>query len=352
MENKDKTDNLRFFAAANSYCGFISYFDKVFPSKAFNRIYVLKGGPGTGKSSFMKKMSSNLKEKECNIEEIYCSSDPHSLDGVIAEKNGRRIAIIDGTAPHERDAVIPGAIDEIINLGDYWESSWLTLQKDRILKLVNNKGNAYKTAYSYLCIAGKADKFIYESIGMIFDKTEAKNKAEELFKDIPQETGGTITTRLIDSFGRHGEHRLDTLKRNSKSKIGVSGSSASISHFMNICADVLKQRGLSFVHFPLALDPTSTDAIFSPYKNLAIIRDEISDINADDFLINPELTKECIKRSQAIKKDALEEAQRWFAVASEIHFELEEIYGKAMDFNKNDLIFKAKLTEIDNILEL
>ena len=78
-------------------------------------------------------------EKECKVQEIFCSSDPHSLDGVIAEKNDRRIAMVDGTAPHERDAVIPGAIDEIINLGDFWERRWLVGQKENIKRLAKEK---------------------------------------------------------------------------------------------------------------------------------------------------------------------------------------------------------------------
>ena len=45
----EKMDNIipKYFGAANSYNGFISYFDKIFDSKEYDKIYVLKGGPGT-----------------------------------------------------------------------------------------------------------------------------------------------------------------------------------------------------------------------------------------------------------------------------------------------------------------
>jgi len=42
-----------YFAAANGYDGFVSYFEKVFDAKDYTRLFILKGGPGTGKSSIM-----------------------------------------------------------------------------------------------------------------------------------------------------------------------------------------------------------------------------------------------------------------------------------------------------------
>ena len=108
----------KYFAAANGYGGFRSYFKEIFPSEKFESVYVIKGGPGTGKSSMMKKIADRLTESGVECDRIFCSSDPHSLDGIIASHNGLSVAMIDATAPHERDAVIPGAIDEIINLGD------------------------------------------------------------------------------------------------------------------------------------------------------------------------------------------------------------------------------------------
>ena len=139
MIEQPKQKTKRYYAAANSYKGFISFFDKVFDSKEFDRIYILKGGPGTGKSSFMKKIATNFCDQECETDEIYCSSDPKSLDGIIIKKESRRIAIIDGTAPHERDAVIPGAIDEIINLGEGWDSRWLIAKRNKICELTEEK---------------------------------------------------------------------------------------------------------------------------------------------------------------------------------------------------------------------
>ena len=57
------------FAAANGYLGFKSYFREVFKPSLLSRLYILKGGPGTGKSSYMKKIFSVFKEKGYHCED-------------------------------------------------------------------------------------------------------------------------------------------------------------------------------------------------------------------------------------------------------------------------------------------
>ena len=46
-----------FFAAANTGRGFVSYFDEIFFCDDIKQRYVIKGGPGTGKSSIMRRVA-------------------------------------------------------------------------------------------------------------------------------------------------------------------------------------------------------------------------------------------------------------------------------------------------------
>nr|NLJ02146.1 ATP-binding protein [Bacillota bacterium] len=51
-----------FFAGSNSGKGFFSLFDNIIGPEA-RRVYLLKGGPGTGKSSFMSYIANAAAHK-------------------------------------------------------------------------------------------------------------------------------------------------------------------------------------------------------------------------------------------------------------------------------------------------
>ena len=89
----------------------------MFYLKRKQRIFTIKGGPGTGKSSFMKKLVNISIIRVTDIEYHHCSSDNNSIDGVLIKQ--LNVALFDGTAPHIIDPINPGIIDEIIHLGDF-----------------------------------------------------------------------------------------------------------------------------------------------------------------------------------------------------------------------------------------
>lgn len=95
--------------------GFISCFDHLIPERDLRRMLILKGGPGVGKSTFMRRIHASLTENGEAATLYFCSGDPDSLDAVAIPEHG--LLILDGTAPHVVDPRIPGARDSIINLG-------------------------------------------------------------------------------------------------------------------------------------------------------------------------------------------------------------------------------------------
>lgn len=337
-----------YFAAANSYKGFISYFDKVFDSKDYDRIYVLKGGPGTGKSSLMRRVSEYFSQNNFYVEEILCSSDPSSLDGVIGIKNGHKFAIIDGTAPHERDAVIPGAIDEIINLGNSWDERWLIGKRTEILNLTKEKKNAYETAYNYLKIAGKCDEIASAVISNKFDVFKAKSRAEGILSDLISEENGEIKTRLLSSFGRHGKYDLKPCESVFDARITVSGDGYL---FLKTCADFLIESRVDITLFPSPLRPKRLDGLLLNNTKLLIQISDKAEFETDEFVNLSPLDKERIRVAGEMHKELLTEAARWFKIAAEIHASLEDIYSSAVDFTKNDLILSEITTKISFISE-
>lgn len=117
------------FPGGNTSQGFFSYYDYILSQEEANRIICIKGGPGVGKSTFMKRVGEEMLELGYDIELMHCSSDNNSLDGVVIPS--LKVALLDGTAPHVVDPKNPGAVDEIINLGDFWNNEELKKHKGR-----------------------------------------------------------------------------------------------------------------------------------------------------------------------------------------------------------------------------
>lgn len=348
MLNIGKTP--KFFAAANSYGGFVSYFDRIFASENFTRTYVLKGGPGTGKSSFMNRLGRVLGERGAYVELIYCSSDPHSLDGVIFEVGDRRVAVIDGTAPHERDAIIPGAIDSIINLGDNWNERWLTASRNKITPLCHEKSTAYRTAYYYLSLAGVAHEKIISLAKSRYSAQKFKTRFKSLAEYLGEDNFSKLSVRLISSVGKAGAVRFDTLDTPLGKHFRVVGSLEEKLIFMTELASALYDRAGICASSPLM--PELSEGVYLKDTDVSFtFEGEGELIDASEVFSAPTETEcERVRVARSVLRDATEEAVRWFGIASDMHFRLEEIYSVAMNFEKNDRMLAETQEKILEIL--
>jgi hypothetical protein len=144
MDNNQQV--MQYFPGAITYKGFTSFWDSNL--EGIEQIYILKGGPGTGKSTFMQYIGKAMREKGYKVELLWCSSDARSLDAAIFREPS--LAIIDGTAPHTRDPKYPGVRDVIVDLGRYWQRSLLLEKKEQIIKLTDRNKALYQEIYENL----------------------------------------------------------------------------------------------------------------------------------------------------------------------------------------------------------
>ena len=342
-----------YFASANGYGGFKSYFDKIFASRDFERIFVLKGGPGTGKSSFIKKIAALSYENGLGHELFRCSSDPNSLDGIIIEEKGKRVAVLDGTAPHERDAEVPGAVDTIINLGAAWKQDALKSKRDSVLKLIERKNGHYKRAYEYLKYSSVFATNIKAEISNHMDKNECTKKCNELADIFYDGTHGKVKTRLVSSFSKFGYKTLtDTLNTFDKS-FSVFGRYGSDALFIGLMRMRLEELGAEICKIPSPLDPGSDEGIILPNKNTLLFGMGSGKIICDtlEFLKIKNLRdfENLMQRLENGKEYYLNLAAEELSLASDAHFELESIYTPLMDFSVVEEFFSSAAEEIKNI---
>ena len=89
---------IQYFLGANAPTGFYSLYDQLLPPERAQAVYILKGGPGCGKSTLMRRVAGWAEEAGLETEHILCSGDPDSLDALVLPALGT--ALVDGTAPH------------------------------------------------------------------------------------------------------------------------------------------------------------------------------------------------------------------------------------------------------------
>lgn len=340
-----------FFAAANSFEGFKSNFPKIFDGRKFDRIYILKGGPGTGKSTLMRKVGQSFEKFDLDITYVYCSSDPKSLDGVIIKKENTQYAIIDGTSPHMTDPLYPGAVEVLVNLGEGFDKQSLSLQKERIIELNTLKSEAYKSAYKFLSLAGD----IYNGITEIFYNNDVYSKAEKLANEILKnnihDTIGNCTSSdyFIGAYGKDGYVRLE-LPCINKEYISLTGDGFTEYAVIREIKKTLAEDRLIEDVFYSPLTTKMIDAVITP--DIIIATDKCGCLSLGTESIALDLPYEYTVM-RGFYRDAMEMSRNHFAKASEYHFMLEDIYSRNIDFTYNEKLTHAIIEEIsESIMQI
>ena len=143
----------RWFLGSNSVRGFCSLYDGYCRGEG-DFLRVIKGGPGCGKSSFMRRIGEAASGKGLDVEYIHCSGDPDSLDGVYIP--ALRLGYADGTSPHIMDPACFGATGDYLNLGAFCDCSRSRGAASQLEGLTAAYKAHYARAYSLLDAAGAA----------------------------------------------------------------------------------------------------------------------------------------------------------------------------------------------------
>lgn len=137
----------RYFLGGNTAQGFYSLYDG-FCAGQEDFLYVIKGGPGCGKSSFMRKIGKAAEDAGLDVEYVICSGDPDSLDGVYIP--ALHVGYVDGTSPHVVEPTLPAAGGAYVDLGRFYDSEAIKPERDKLKSLTCAYRQAYQDAYADL----------------------------------------------------------------------------------------------------------------------------------------------------------------------------------------------------------
>lgn len=332
------------FLGANSGEGFSSLYDQLLSAR-LDDLLILKGGPGSGKSSFMRRLAEMLTAAGEEAVFIHCSGDPASLDGVIFP--ALRTALVDGTSPHILEPDYAVACERYVDLTRFCDVEGVKAHREEIFGSTDAYRAAYREAYRALRAAAAvaAQRRAEVHAAMDFDKLarrvdgiirrELRGKSERqgiihrAFLGGMTHSGGICrfdtldalcprVYALCDSYGL-AAHGLETL----------CNAAVSAGENVLLCQDpdrpeqaqhlLIPGKGLAFV--------TSTDRLpypGKPYRRLRL------DAMAETNLTRAQKAK--LRFAARIERALRDEAVEALDRAKRAHDELEAIYNPFVDF--------------------
>lgn len=331
------------FPAANSGDGFYSYFNYMI-GKNPKKVYVIKGGPGSGKSSFMKKISDEMVNLGFHVENHHCSFDTDSLDGLVIPK--LKTIFLDGTGVHAIEPMYPGVVGEILNFTSYWDAQIILKNKDNIVETKDSISSLIKRAYKYFNGAKVINEATEEVFERYLKRREFYKSVDEYIDKLNLKNTGKLSiqrhffARALSSNGVVDFHSnlLENLKIIYIESDFLKGSS----DFIKEIGNEAMRKGFDLEYYHNPLNPFFIDTLIINNLKIAITSSSKVKDNCYEKILMKELLDENKVKSHydQIKEDniqmnnLMEIGMNTLKEAKDLHMTLESYYVDGMDFHK------------------
>lgn len=344
---------------ANTAQGFVSYYDQILVPKA-KFLGIIKGGPGTGKSTFMRKVAAEF-EKEYQLEELRCSSDQDSLDGIVILGEG--IALVDGTRPHIVDPRYPGCIDEIIYFGAFWDQEGICSQFPKIVALQEEIAARYQRIYRLLASALKLQEIQEDSYQRGLDTqgiNEITKKFTTAFAELPIKKDGVARHLFAASLSPEGYlHYLESIFAGKEVYL-LEDSYQLAGPVLSQVLREAQSRGLFVEAFHSPFCPEKIQHLSIAELNLGFCTVETEQtLNLDvkrvfsvDRLVSLDQVweREQLEAYKAREEELIAWAGEELGTIKKLHEELEACYFPYMDFPATDELLTDTIGRIRSLL--
>ncbi|WP_240633197.1 nucleoside-triphosphatase [Paenibacillus montanisoli] len=354
-----------YFARGNTARGAHFLYRQAF--QGLNKIFVLSGPQGTGKSTVIRSLSDSLLEKGQHVQCFHSPLRPAELDGIIA--TDLKIGVVDGRVcegitGNESCEIVHVDFEEPLDNSRFTPDHASTI-KELQSKLDGAYAKAYETFLTALRIHDEWEKYYIEN--MDFEKADQVTQGliRDLFAGHESDTP-TIGRHMF--FGaatpKGAFDYIQSLTAQLERRIFIKGRPGSgKSTLLKKLAAAAEKKGLEVQVFHCGFDPNSLDMLIFPELSTAIFdstapHEYFPDRNGDEILDMYPLTitsgtDEAYAAEIAAIKDRysvkMKEATACLAQAEAIDSQLKAIYAGATDFSKVEEIrtqLASKLKEL------
>lgn len=334
-----------FFLSSNSAEGFVSHFGDSYSASDGWRAYIIKGGPGTGKSTCMKNVAKKISDEGLDVHLIPCTGDPQSLDAVIIKEI--KTIILDGTAPHVVEPKYIGACESLVDFGVSFDTNKLSESRAEIIALCKSMSDLYERAYRYIKAAGTLLNDTQRLASQCTDTEKATKFGTKIAERyIPKRIGkGHETIRFLSGVTSKGlvyyRSTIDKMGCNTIAICDEYGVASEI--IMQRIHDIALERSQNIITCLNPLIPNKKiDHIIFPDLKLAFITSNrfLPVGDAEHKIYSRRFTdasalrlrKSRISFNRRAMTELLENAADTMAESKTLHDELEKYYIGAVDF--------------------
>lgn len=330
--------NYQYFPAGNTGMGFFNLFDGIAPMGARKTI-ILKGGPGVGKNTLMRKYAENAENKGKRVELFRCSGDPDSLDAV--RVLGDDTVIVDGTAPHIIDPVFPGVTDGIVNLGVYINKE-IKSEKKILEPMFESNKYQYTLAYAYLATAMSLKKSNISTALDMYDRKKMRRTVRDIAPMGAVEKVGSVRKLFLDAITHKGKISFDARVRAANEVYTVKGLGKYL--FFNEAKELLSGNNLEIFY-----DPVCPNLIRHIYVKELNIWFTSFDVDGADTVRTENFQKyrepDYVEFNKAQTEILVQKAVSHLKLCKKAHDDIEEVYKKYMDFEGVDREYEKLVNE-------
>ena len=335
----EQNNSRQFFLGANTGAGFVSLYPEFTNPSNGSFFWYIKGGPGNGKSTLMRRAAERAESAGLTVETILCSGDPDSLDGIFIPE--KKLGYVDATSPHVQEPAVPGAAGKYLDLSAFYRPIPPETAAE-LAAFFPSYRREYARAYDMLHAAMLVSPGSIPGVVTEDTKAHARKRAEAFAeKTVHRSDTAYEKRRFLSAYTCRGAVLLSETAASFGRVYTLDNELGLADEFMQTVLARALSLGAARIVCPDPVDPGKLAALILPEEGISLVAVS-ADFRFDGkaarhFRLDAaaelsEAQRKEVRRAAALRRSLTTEACAALRRAKELHDALEAKYRPFVDF--------------------